>query len=181
MIHRAALDDPSRREGIRWLAGLAVPLLAAPAVRAQAPSQPGTLPEVTAPASDGTAVLPRDLPASRWRAVWIDIWASWCGPCRLSFPWMNDMHDRYAAAGLRVVAVNVDARAADAQKFLQAHPARFALAMDPTGSVPKLLDAKAMPSSWLVRPDRSVLLAHRGFRLEDRAEMERSIRTALGI
>lgn len=152
-----------------------------PALTRQAQAQTTTLPELALSASEGAAVLAREASGNRWRASWIDIWASWCGPCKLSFPWMNEMHERYAAVGLRVVAINVDTRAADAQRFLQSHPAKFALAMDPSGSVPKLLEAKAMPSSWLVRPDRSLVLAHRGFRLEDRAEMERAIRGALGL
>lgn len=180
MNRQPAMPNIQRRRGLQRALGAAA-CFALPALTRQAQAQPGSLPELTLAASDGAAVLAREASGNRWRASWIDIWASWCGPCKLSFPWMNEMHDRYASAGLRVVAVNVDTRAADAQKFLQSHPARFALAMDPAGSVPKLLEAKAMPSSWLVRPDRSLLLAHRGFRLEDRAEMERAIRGALGL
>lgn len=144
-----------------------------------ASAQAATLPALALAASDGAAVLGATPADNRWRVAWIDIWASWCGPCKLSFPWMNEMHARYAAQGLRVIAVNVDRHAADAERFLRQQPAAFALAMDPDGSTPKALQAKAMPSSWLVRPDRSLLLAHGGFRLDDRAQLERAIREAL--
>ena len=42
------------------------------------------------------------------KVVLLDFWASWCRPCRQSFPWMNDMQARYADQGLIVLAVNLD-------------------------------------------------------------------------
>lgn len=154
------------------IAGSAAWLTAPPA---QAVEAGGMAPALALPASDGEAVLG----GSRWRLVYLDFWASWCGPCRQSFPWMNALHDRHQAAGLRVVAVNLDARLADAQAFLKQQPARFALAYDPTGASAKAFGVKAMPSSYLLRPDRSVVLVHRGFRPEDRGELERRIGAAL--
>src|SRR3954471_23299464 len=44
----------------------------------------------------------------RGQVVYVDFWASWCGPCKRSFPWMNELAQRYGANGLTVVAVNVD-------------------------------------------------------------------------
>lgn len=159
---------------------LAASALFAPGLaRAQTPTPP--LPELPLLASDNAPVLAAAAAGNRWRAAWIDIWASWCAPCKLSFPWMNEMHQRYAAQGLRIVAINVDKNPADAQRFLRQHPAAFPLAMDPQASTAKALDAKAMPSSWLVRPDRSVVFAHGGFRLDERAELEARIKAALGL
>ena len=62
----------------------------------------------------------------------VDFWASWCGPCKQSFPWMNDMQARYAGKGLRVVAVNVDQKPSDAQKFLNENAANFDVVFDAT-------------------------------------------------
>ena len=107
------------------------------------------------------------------------VWASGCAPCKLSFPWMNEMHERLSGAGLRIVAVNLDRREADAQRFLQQIPARFAVAMDPAADTARLLDIPTMPTSMLVAPDRRVLFTHRGFRLDDRADLERRLRGAL--
>ena len=48
------------------------------------------------------------------KVVYVDFWASWCGPCRQSFPWMNEMQAKYGARGLQIVGVNVDAKSEDA-------------------------------------------------------------------
>src|SRR5271154_4277734 len=67
------------------------------------------------------------LPQLRGRVVYVDFWASWCAPCRRSFPWMNEMQQRYGDRGLTIVAINVDRRRADADQFLQANIAHFAV------------------------------------------------------
>lgn len=115
------------------------------------------------------------------KTVYLDFWASWCGPCKQSFPWMNDMHARYAAQGLRVVAINVDQKADDAQAFLRRTPAQFELAFDPVGLTPKAYAIKAMPTSVLIAPDGKVLGVHSGFKDNDRAALEQQIRQALHL
>ena len=128
-------------------------------------------------AGDGLPVLGE---GGNWRATYVDFWASWCAPCRLSFPWMNEMHDRYAARGLRIVAVGLDRREVDAQRFLQQSQPRFSIALDPAADSARRLDVQAMPSSFLFSAERRLIFSHRGFRLEDRAELERRLQAALG-
>lgn len=115
------------------------------------------------------------------KTVYLDFWASWCGPCKQSFPWMNDMHARYAAHGLRVLAINVDQKSDDAQAFLRRTPAQFELAFDPVGLTPKAYAVKAMPTSVLIGPDGKVLAVHGGFKDNDRAALEQQIRQALRV
>ena len=114
------------------------------------------------------------------KTVYLDFWASWCAPCKQSFPWMNEMQARYGAKGLRVVGVNVDQKPAAAQSFLQRTPAQFELAFDAAGKVPRSYDIKAMPTSVLIGPDGRVLAVHSGFRADERADLEGRIRLALG-
>lgn len=115
----------------------------------------------------------------RGKVVYLDFWASWCGPCKQSFPWMNEMQTRYGDQGLRVVAINVDQKAGDARAFLAQNPARFEVAFDSTGVTPKNYAIKGMPTSVLIGADGKVISVHGGFRNEQRTELENHIKTAL--
>lgn len=113
------------------------------------------------------------------KTVYLDFWASWCGPCRQSFPWMNEMQAKYGAQGLRVLGVNLDQKATDAQAFLKDNPAQFDLAFDAAGKTPRQYAVKGMPTSVLIGPDGKVLAVHVGFRAEQKAELEQKIKAAL--
>lgn len=117
----------------------------------------------------------------RGKVVYVDFWASWCAPCKQSFPWMDEMQRKYADSGLRIVAINVDAKRADADKFLATSPVRFAIAFDAKGESARRLAVKGMPTSLLVAGDGKVLYVHRGFRLDERAELEARLAAALGV
>jgi peroxiredoxin len=91
------------------------------------------------------------------------------------------MQDKYGAQGLQVLAINLDAKPADAQNFLAEHPARFALAFDPTGATPRSFQVKGMPTGVLIGADGRVIAVHNGFRESEKAELEQQIRNALGV
>lgn len=116
-----------------------------------------------------------------WRGQWVyvDFWASWCGPCKQSFPWMNEMHAKYGPRGLKIIAVNVDARASDGERFLTASPAKFSVAYDSKGETPKRYEVKAMPTSYLIDPTGRITLIHAGFRDSDRADLDAAFAKAL--
>jgi len=122
---------------------------------------------------------PIDLASLKGKVVYVDFWASWCVPCRQSFPWMNAMHRQYGGAGLVVVAVNMDQTRADADAFLQKYPADFTVRFDPAGQLAPTFKVRGMPTSALLGRDGKVLLVHEGFREKDKAELEQAIRSAL--
>ena len=132
------------------------------------------------PVSVSTSSFAADvLAASHRQPVLVDFWASWCGPCRQSFPWMNRMQSKFGPQGLRVVAVNLDSQPAEAQRFLAQWPAQFTLAFDPTAEAARRFGIKAMPSSVLLGADGKVVATHAGFRDDDIAPLEARIAAVL--
>lgn len=114
------------------------------------------------------------------RVVYVDFWASWCAPCKQSFPWMNDMQAKYGPRGFSVVGINVDQKREDADKFLVSTPANFLVAYDTTGKVAEVYQPKGMPTSFLIGADGKVRAVHIGFKDSNREELEREIQAALG-
>jgi thiol-disulfide isomerase/thioredoxin len=111
------------------------------------------------------------------RMVFVDFWASWCGPCRRSFPWMNELQQRYGERGLTIVAINVDKRREDADRFLRQYPASFAVVYDAAGATPGAFDVKAMPSSYVIDREGRIAAIERGYRDDRGAELEARIRS----
>jgi len=145
-------------------------MLAAPAqaVRPGAPAPPFSL-----ATAGGDRVA---LASLRGRVVYVDFWASWCAPCRRSFPWMNALQDRYGSAGLSIVGVNVDQRASDAARFLRDTPAKFAIVYDAPGATPAAYDVHSMPSSFLIDRQGVVVAVEEGFHDDRRLALEERIR-----
>lgn len=120
-----------------------------------------------------------NLNSYRGRVVYLDFWASWCTPCRKSFPWMNSMQQQYGKYGFDVVAINLDQDRELAREFLQQTPARFTIAFDPSGRTAESYSVKVMPSSYLIDRSGNVVAVHKGFRSADTASLEREIRQLL--
>ena len=125
------------------------------------------------------AAVPAGLDPVEGRVIWVDFWASWCVPCRRSFPWLNTMHHKYGADGLQIIAVNLDKDRALADGFLAEVPAEFSLRFDPAGGLAKRFGVQAMPSSYLLDADGKVLATHFGFKTADTADYEQAIKAAL--
>jgi cytochrome c biogenesis protein CcmG, thiol:disulfide interchange protein DsbE len=166
-------QTPTRRALLRATAGLATVAAGLP-LRAAEVGQPA--PPFALPGRDGNTSLAE----LRGKVVFLDFWASWCVPCRHSFPWMNQMHAKYASRGLQVLAINVDAKRADADAFLAKVPAQFAIAFDPQGHTPRAYGVKGMPTSVLIGTNGEVLHHHSGFRDDDKGPLEGRIVAALG-
>lgn len=122
---------------------------------------------------------PAELGELEGNVIWVDFWASWCAPCRRSFPWLNEMQGRYGAEGLQVIGVNVDKQRELADEFLTKTPAAFTISYDPEGRLAETFGVQAMPSSFLIDRSGNILARHYGFRLAESDEYERSIEAAL--
>jgi len=122
---------------------------------------------------------PLGLASLRGKVVLVDFWASWCEPCRHSFPWLNEMQAKYANHGLVVIGVNVDRERAQADRFLHDVPAQFRIVYDPAGTLASRYDLPGMPASYVIGPNGEVVQRHLGFRAALRAEREAELQKLL--
>lgn len=120
-----------------------------------------------------------DLDEYSGKVVVVDFWASWCVPCRRSFPWLNSMHDTYADQGLVIVGVNLDNEEDAARKFLEEYPPKFKIAFDSNKEMAREFDVIAMPSSFVIGRDGAIVATHHGFKVKRQDEYEAVIRKAL--
>ncbi|MGA9334358.1 MAG: TlpA disulfide reductase family protein [Rudaea sp.] len=157
------------------VAALAVVFGVAPTAR---PANVGTpAPAFTLPAlGNGTRVA---LDQFRGKVVFVDFWASWCGPCRQSLPLYEKLRAEFATAPFVILAVDVDENDADAQAFLRRHPVHYTILRDPGGSAPKAFGVVGMPSSYLIDRNGVIRLTHIGFEPKDIDNLRARIRRLL--
>jgi len=113
--------------------------------------------------------------------VLVDFWASWCGPCRQSFPWMNELAQRLAAHRLSVVAIGLDTRAEPMAGFIAQLAPRFTVLWDARQTTPAAYQVQAMPSSFLVDPQGRIASSHRGFTPGEAPRLKHELRSRMGV
>ncbi len=132
-------------------------------------------PDIKLPTVNGTVQLSE----LKGEVVYLDFWASWCLPCKKSFPWMDDMQKRYSKQGFKVVAVNLDKDKALADEFLKQKDVSFTVAFDASGNSASKYKLRGMPSSYLIGRDGKVHASHIGFRDKDKDKLEQVIKNLL--
>ena len=130
------------------------------------PAPTFTLPGIDAPVT---------LTTLRGKVVYVDFWASWCAPCRRSFPWMDALQQRHADQGLEIIAINLDADREEADAFLDRTRPGFAIAWDPAGKIADAYGVMGMPSSYLIDRQGDLVYRHIGFRQRDQQAIEARI------
>lgn len=125
--------------------------------------------------------LEKMLEQHKGEVIYLDFWASWCVPCRKSFPWMNQINAEYKGQGFSVISVNLDANRSLAQKFLKESPASFPVIYDPKGKIAKHFKIQGMPSSMLIGRDGQIKSRHTGFFTKKIPLYQREIQQLLAI
>ena len=115
----------------------------------------------------------------RGKVVYLDFWASWCGPCRQSLPLLNELRKELKRKGFEVVAVNLDEDTADAKAFLKQFPVSYPVLIDPNGKVPEKYELPGMPTSFLIDKRGRVQHIHIGFKPKDMKDIRKQVITLL--
>ena len=126
--------------------------------------------------SSSQQALDQEIKKHQGKVIYLDFWASWCKPCRKSFPWMNKLQNQFSKQDFTIISVNLDAQRKLADKFLQENPADFAVIYDPKGKIASHFQIKGMPSSVLFDRQGNIKYAHAGFFTKKIPAYEKEIR-----
>jgi thiol-disulfide isomerase/thioredoxin len=117
----------------------------------------------------------RKLADYRQLMVYVDFWASWCGPCRKSLPLYEALYQELGGHGVEILAINLDEHEQDAIEFLERHPVSYPVVRDASASTPAAWQVKAMPSSYLLDGSGRVVRAWAGFEVSHVQELRDAI------
>ena len=135
-------------------------------------------PEWTLPAIEN-AEGELSLSQFKGKITYIDFWASWCGPCRLSLPALNKLHAEFDAAKVQFVAVSIDVVEEDAWDFLKRYAVDYPVVIDTESEIARMFAVDGMPSGYLLDADGRVREIHVGYKSGDEMKLAESIRNLL--
>jgi len=140
------------------------------------PAIGSTAPDFTLRSSAGKNLKLSEL---RGQVVMINFWATWCGPCRQEMPLLNRIHEKYAKAGFKLLGVNIDDNAGNAQTMAGKLGVTFTVLLDAEKRVSRLYDVDGMPSTILIDRDGKVRYIHKGYRAGYETQYEAQVRELL--
>lgn len=147
----------------------AIPHAMAEAIRGKAP-------DFTLKSQSGENIKLSEL---RGKVVFINFWASWCGPCRQEMPVLDQLYQRYRDLDFTVLGVNVEENPDAARSLLKDVPVTFPILFDSSNSVTKLYQVKGMPSSILVDRDGNMRHVYMGYQRGHEQEYQNQVRALI--
>ncbi|MCB1701724.1 MAG: TlpA family protein disulfide reductase [Halioglobus sp.] len=163
----------------QWALLLLLSLLALPVAAGSV--QPGqSAPPLSLPLLSAGSPAELSLASLQGKVVYLDFWASWCGPCRLSFPQLEQLRQELGPRGFEVLAVNVDEFEAHAMRFLAEVPVSYPVVYDGAATAPATYGILGMPTGYLIDRSGTVRLVHQGYRKSDGEALRTAIIELLG-
>jgi peroxiredoxin len=161
----------------RMLAWLCIPLTLAAsfAVGAEEINKPTPACQLT-PLEGGQAY---NLQQFKGKVVYVDFWASWCGSCAKSFPYLNSLNETFKDKGLQIIGISVDENIDEAKAFIVNHPAQFTVAADASKQCATNFTVEAMPSTFIIDKKGVIRYMHLGFRPGETADLQQKVEQLL--
>ena len=117
--------------------------------------------------------------ANEGKVLIVDFWATWCEPCKKSFPKLEDLYVRYRTSGMEIVAVSEDDDNDGISGFGNSFGAKFPLVWDNGKAIASKWQPKSMPSTFIVDKKGVVRFVHLGYHDGEEAEIEREVKSLL--
>lgn len=115
----------------------------------------------------------------RGKVVYLDFWASWCAPCKISLPLLNELYRHLSGNGFEVLAVSIDAIPSEAIEFLGRYPVDYQVVSDPKGNYAKQFSVVSMPTAFIIDRRGVIRNIHHGFKAKDIEKIEEQVRLLL--
>jgi len=106
----------------------------------------------------------------------VDFWATWCEPCKKSFPKLQELHVKHKSSGLNVVAISVDDDKKDIPAFIKRYGAKFPVGWDADHSIAAKYKPETMPSSFVVDKNGKIRFRHVGYHPGEEDELEKEFK-----
>jgi len=113
----------------------------------------------------------------------IDFWATWCKPCKKVMKYLDRYHNTYRKQGFKVLMINQDTPRSlgKVKSYIRSQRYNFNVSLDPNQKVSKKLNGQVMPTIILVDKNGMVQWRHQGYIPGEEVEIERQIKTLLGL
>lgn len=121
-----------------------------------------------------------DLAAEKGNVVLLNLWATWCGPCKGEIPELVKMHDEYSARGFKVVGVSLDDTGADGVKeFVQQEKINYPIVLDPEGKLANTFQTSIIPTTVLIDKTGKIVWKQYGAVSANDDTLKKALDTAL--
>jgi thiol-disulfide isomerase/thioredoxin len=154
------------------------PAQASPETSTSSTAVGAAMPAYTALNMDGSKF---DLAAKRDKVVLLNVWATWCGPCRYEIPELQQLHERYAAKGLEVIGVSVDESGVESVRDFVKEQKKmtYPIVLDAEGKIADLLQTSVLPTSVIVDRAGKIVWKKYGAIMPDDAELQKALDASL--
>lgn len=103
------------------------------------------------------------LPETKDKVVVVDFWASWCGPCKASFPAFRELHEKFADKGVVIIAVSIDEDKGEMEGFLKKAKVPFVAVRDAKQKLAEKLSIESIPTTFILGRDGKIAALHNGY------------------